>query len=74
MAVSALKERRIAMTGKVGNRLLIDTAMQQGRDKIVPQRVKIIFFRETVFVIDPTQMPGEGVRVDKLPLIVGEEI
>ena len=51
MAVRALKERRIAVTDKVGDGLLINSAVQKSRHVVMPQCVKMKLVRQTDDVI-----------------------
>ena len=62
------------MTHEVCHRLLVHAAVQKGRHEVVPQGVKVVLPRKADGVIDLPQPLGEGVRVDELPLLVGEEI
>ena len=62
------------MADKVCHRLLVHAAVQQRGHEVVPQGVEVVLPRKADGVIDFSQPLGEGVRVDELPLLVGEEI
>ena len=62
------------MADKVCHRLLVHAAVQQRGHEVVPQSVKVVLPRKADGVIDFSQPLGESVRVDELPLLVGEEI
>ena len=62
------------MTDEVCHRLLVHAAVQKRGHEVVPQSVQVVFPRKADGVIDLPQPLGEGVRVDELPLLVGEEI
>ena len=62
------------MADKVCHRLLVHAAVQQRGHEVVPQGVEVVLPRKADGVIDLSQPLGEGVRVDELPLLVGEEI
>ena len=62
------------MADKVCHRLLVHAAVQQRGHEVVPQGVEVVLPRKADGVIDLSQPLGEGVRVDELPLFVGEEI
>ena len=49
VAVGALQERRIAVTGEIGNRVFIHALVQKRRDKEVAECVQMIGFRQTDF-------------------------
>lgn len=51
MTVCALKEGRIAVTDKVGDGLLINSAVQESRHVVMPQCVKMKLMRQTDAVI-----------------------
>ena len=51
MTVCALKEGRIAVTDKVGDGLLINSAVQESCHIIMPQCVKMKFVRQADAVI-----------------------
>ena len=74
VAVGALQKAGVRMTHEVCHRLLVHAAVQQRGHEVVPQGVKMVLPRKTDGVIDFPQPLGEGVRVDELPLLVGEEI
>lgn len=74
MAVGALQKAGVTMTGQLRHRLLIDTAVQQGGDKKVPQGVQVIFRREAVGGVDFPQALGECIRMDDRPIRVDEQI
>ena len=62
------------MPHEVCHRLLVHAAVQKGCHEVVPQGVQMVLPRKADGVIDLSQPLGEGVRVDELPLFVGEEI
>ena len=62
------------MTYEVCHRLLVHAAVQKRCHEVVPQGVQVVLPRKADGVIDFSQPLGEGVRVDELPLLVGEEI
>ena len=62
------------MADKVCHRLLVHAAVQQRGHEVVPQGVEVVLPRKADGVIDFSQPLGESVRVDELPLLVGEEI
>ena len=64
MAVGALQERRIAMTGEVCDRIFVHALMQKCRDKKVAQGVQVIGFRQTDFREQGFQVLAERVRMD----------
>lgn len=51
MTVRALEERRVAVTDKVSDGLLINSAVQESCHIIMPQCVKMKFVRQTDAVI-----------------------
>lgn len=51
VTVRALKEGRIAVTDKVSNGLLVNSAVQESRHVIMPQCVKMKLVRQTDAVI-----------------------
>ena len=74
VAVGALQETGVRMTDEVCHRLLVHAAVQQRGHKVVAQGVQMVLPRKTDGGIDLPQPLGEGVRVNELPLLVGEEI
>ena len=62
------------MADKVCHRLLVHAAVQQRGHEVVPQGVEVVLPWKADGVIDLPQPLGEGVRVDELPVLVGEEI
>ena len=74
VAVGALQKTGVRMADKVCHRLLVHAAVQQRGHEVVPQGVKVVLPRKTDGVIDFSQPLGEGVWVDELPLLVGEEV
>ena len=62
------------MADKVCHRLLVHAAVQQRCYEVVAQGVQMVLPRKADGGIDLPQPLGEGVRVDELPLLVGEEI
>ena len=47
MAVGALQERRIAVTGEICDRVFVHALMQKRRDEKVAEGVQVIGFRQT---------------------------
>ena len=74
VAVGALQKAGVRMADKVCHRLLVHAAVQKRGHEVVPQGVKVVLPWKADGVIDLPQSLGEGVRVDELPLLVGEEI
>ena len=62
------------MADKVCHRLLVHAAVQKRAHKVVPQGVQVVLPRKADGGIDLPQPLGEGVRVDELPVLVGEEV
>ena len=62
------------MADKVCHRLFVHAAVQQRCHEVVPQGVQVVLTRKADGGIDLPQPLGEGVRVDELPLLVGEEV
>lgn len=62
------------MADKVCHRLLVHAAVQKRGHEVVPQGVKVVLPRKADGAIDLPQPLGEGVRVDELPVLVGEEV
>ena len=62
------------MPHEVCHRLLVHAAVQKRAHKVVPQGVQVVLPRKADGIIDLPQPLGEGVRVDELPVLVGEEI
>ena len=63
---------RIDGGGPLG--LLVHAAVQKGCHEVVPQGVKVVLPRKADGVIDLPQPLGEGVRVNELTVLVGEEV
>ena len=74
VAVGALQKAGVRMAHEVCHRLLVHAAVQKRCHEVVPQGVKVVLPRKADGGIDLPQPLGEGVRVDELPLLVGEEI
>ena len=74
VAVGTLQKAGVRMTHEVCHCLLVHAAVQKGCHEVVPQGVQVVLPRKTDGGIDLPQPLGEGVRVDELPLLVGEEI
>ena len=74
VAVGTLQKAGVRMTYEVCHRLLVHTAVQKRCHEVVPQGVQVVLPRKADGGIDLPQPLGEGVRVDELPLLVGEEI
>ena len=74
MAVGALQERRIAMTGEVCDRIFVHALMQKCRDKKVAQGVQVIGFRQTDFREQGFQVLAERVRVDGCAVVFRENV
>ena len=74
VAVGALQKAGVRMADKVCHRLLVHAAVQKRAHKVVPQGVEVVLPRKANGLIDLPQPLGEGVRVDELPLLVGEEV
>lgn len=74
MAVGALQKAGVRMTHEVCHRLLVHAAVQKGCHEVVPQGVKVVLPRKADGVIDLPQPLGEGVRVNELTVLVGEEV
>ena len=74
VAVGTLQKAGVRMTHEVCHRLLVHAAVQKRCHEVVPQGVKVVLPRKADGGIDLPQPLGEGVRVDELPLLVGEEI
>ena len=74
MAVGALQERGVPVPRQLRHRLLIYPVVQEGGDEVVSKGVKVVFFWETKFLIDHSEMLGEGVRVEEMTFIVHEEV
>ena len=65
MTVGALQERGISVPRQLRHRLLVYPVVQEGGDEVVPEGVKVVFFWETEFLIDHSEMLGEGARVEE---------
>ena len=74
VAVGALQKAGVRMPHEVCHRLLVHAAVQKRGHEVVPQGVKVVLPRKADGGIDLLQPLGEGVRVDELPLFVGEEV
>lgn len=74
VAVGTLQKAGIRMTHEVCHRLFVHAAVQQRCHEVVAQGVQMVLPRKADGGIDLPQPLGEGVRVDELPLLVGEEI
>ena len=74
MAVGTFQKAGVRVTDKVCDCLLVHTAVQKRGHEVVPQSVEMVLPRKADGGIDLLQPLGEGVRVDELPLLVGEEI
>ena len=66
MTVRAFKERRIAVTDKVGDGLLINSAVQESRYIVMPQCVKMKFARQADAVIYFAESLRERVGMNEL--------
>lgn len=74
VAVGALQKASVRMADKVCHRLLVHAAVQKRCHEVVPQGVEVVLPRKANGLIDLPQPLGEGVRVDEMPLLVGEEV
>ena len=74
MAVGALQERRIAMTGEVCDRIFVHALMQKRRDEEMPERVQVIGFRQTDFCEQGFQVLAERVRMDGRAVVFCENV
>ena len=74
VAVGTLQKAGIRMTHEVCHRLLVHAAVQQRGHEVVPQDVEMVLPRKADGFINLPQPLGEGVRVDELPMLVGEEV
>ena len=53
MAVGALQERRIAMTGEVCDRIFVHAFVQKRRDEEMPERVQMVWSANCVSFLHP---------------------
>ena len=74
VAVGALQKAGVRMTHEVCHRLFVHAAVQKRGHEVVAQGVKMVRPRKADGIIDLPQPLGEGVRVDELPVLVGEEV
>ena len=74
MAVGALQERRIAVTGEVCNRIFVHAFVQKRRDEEMPERVQVIGFRQTDFREQGFQVLAERVRMDGRAVVFCENV
>ena len=74
MAVGALQERRIAVTGEVCDRIFVHAFVQKRRDEEMPERVQVIGFRQTDFREQGFQVLAERVRVDGCAVVFRENV
>ena len=74
MAVGALQERRIAMTGEVCDRIFVHAFVQKRRDEETPERVQMIGFRQTDLCKQGFQVLAECVRVDGRAVVFCENV
>ena len=74
VAVGTLQKAGVRMTYEVCHRLLVHAAVQKRGHEVVSQSVQVVLPRKADGGIDLPQPLGKGVRVDELPLLVGEEV
>ncbi len=74
MAVGALQERRIAMTGEVCDRIFVHAFVQKRRDEEMPERVQVIGFRQTDLCEQGFQVLAERIRVDGRAVVFCENV
>lgn len=74
MAVGAFQERGVCVAYQLGHSLLIHPVVEQGCDEEMPQSVQVEAVWEANLPVDLPQMLGEGIRVDRLALLICEKI
>ena len=74
MAVGALQERRIAVTGEVGNCVFVHALVQKRRDEKVAQRVQMVAFRKAQLREKRLQVLTKCIRVDERPIVLRENM
>ena len=74
MTVRAFEERRIAVTDKVSNGLLVNSAVQKSRHVIMPQCVKMKLGRQTDAVIYFAESLRERIGMNELAVLIREYV
>ena len=74
MTVRALEERRVAVTDKVSNGLLINSAVQESCHVIMPQCVKMKLVRQTDAVIYFAESLRERIGMNELAVLIREYV
>ncbi len=62
------------MSGKLRYGLLIHAAVEEGRDKVMAEGVKVKLAGEAQLFVDRPQVLCEGVRVDESSVVVREQV
>ena len=74
VAVGALQEGRVAVTGELCYGLLVHAAVEKGRHKVVAEGVEVKLAGEAQLLIDRPQVLREGVGVDEASVVVREQV